>query len=259
MTTADAPARRPVALVTGASRRAGIPAAACQALAADGWDVALTYWRRYDERMPWGSDEDDVATIVAGLDSAGARTTAVEADLSDVDAIPRVFDQVEQELGGVTALVLGHCESVDSDLRGTSIESFDLHMAVNARAPWLLIREFAGRYAGDFGRGRILALTSDATVGNLPYGASKGALDRIVIAAARELADLGVTANVVNPGPTDTGWMDDALAARIASITPLQRVGTTQDAAALVRFLCSPDGGWINGQLLISDGGLHVQ
>ena len=61
-------------------------------------------------------------------------------------------------------------------------------MAVNARASWLLIRQFAERYQGPFGRGRIVALTSDHTAGNLPYGASKGALDRIVIAAARESA-----------------------------------------------------------------------
>ena len=57
--------------------------------------------------------------------------------------------------------------------------------------------------------GAIVALTSDATTYNLPYGASKGALDRIVIAAARELGHLGIRSNAVNPGPVDTGWMDD--------------------------------------------------
>jgi NAD(P)-dependent dehydrogenase (short-subunit alcohol dehydrogenase family) len=55
-----------------------------------------------------------------------------------------IFDQAEQALGDVTALVLCHCESVDSGLLDTSIESFDRHFAVNARASWLLIREYAG-------------------------------------------------------------------------------------------------------------------
>ncbi len=50
-------------------------------------------------------------------------------------------------------------------------------------------------------------MTSDDTVGNLPYGATKGALDRVVLAAAKELAHLHVTANVINPGATDTGWI----------------------------------------------------
>ena len=102
-----------------------------------------------------------------------------------------------------------HCESVDSGLLDTTVESFDRHFAVNARATWLLIREFGRRFAAARGTGRVISLTSDHTVGNLPYGASKGALDRITLAAARELAHLGVTANVINPGPVDTGWMSE--------------------------------------------------
>jgi 3-oxoacyl-[acyl-carrier protein] reductase len=69
------------------------------------------------------------------------------------------------------------------------------------------VREFGLRFEGTAGRGRIVAMTSDHTVGNLPYGASKGALDRIVIAAARELAHLRVTANASTPArPTPAGW-----------------------------------------------------
>jgi 3-oxoacyl-[acyl-carrier protein] reductase len=192
------------------------------------------------------------------LREAGARTIAVQEDLSDVASPARIFDAVETELGSVTALIMCHCESVDSSLLDTTVESFDLHFAVNARASWLLIREFANRFRGPHGSGRIVALTSDATVGNLPYGASKGALDRIVIAAARELADHGITSNAINPGPVDTGWISDELRASIVAESPQHRVGQPRDTAALVSFLCSPDGGWINGQLLHSDGGLHT-
>jgi 3-oxoacyl-[acyl-carrier protein] reductase len=249
---------RPVALVTGAGRTAGIGGAVATALAEDGWDVALTYWEPYDERMPWGAEPDGVARLTAAVQAAGGQVAAVAADLSEVGAPGAVFDLVQATLGPVTALVLAHCESVDSDLRSTTVESFDLHMTVNARASWLLIRQFAEQYPGPFGRGRIVALTSDATVGNLPYGASKGALDRIVLASARELADLGVTANVVNPGATDTGWMTDGLKADLVAHSPLGRLGTPADAAALVTFLCSDRGGWVNGQLLHSDGGVHT-
>jgi 3-oxoacyl-[acyl-carrier protein] reductase len=211
--------------------------------------------------MPWGVHADDPATIGEAIRAAGAETVAVPADLTDVTAPDRLLDAVQEGLGPVSALVLSHAESVDSGLLDTTVESFDRHFAVNVRASWLLVKAFAERYPIDGvapGSGRVVALTSDHVVGNMPYGASKGALDRIVIAAARELQHLKVTANVVNPGPVDTGWMDDDLRRFVVDQSPLGRAGTTQDVARLISFLLSPEGGWINGQLLSSDGGLHV-
>lgn len=254
---------RPVVLVTGVGRRVGIGAAIAQRLALDGWDVATSWWTAYDDRMPWGRQPDDVAHIAAALRDAGAATVAVEADLEQTDVPARLFDEVVAALGSVTALVLCHCESVDSTILDTTVESFDRHFAVNARASWLLIAEFARRLreagpAPADGRARIVALTSDHTAGNLPYGASKGALDRIVIAAARELEELRVTANVVNPGPVDTGWMTPEQLTKTIGENPRGRTGRPTDTAALVSFLCSADGGWVNGQLLYSDGGLHA-
>ena len=162
--------------------------------------------------MPWGSDPADVPWLRDQLEAHGAKTIAIEADLSLVETPAYIFDEAERALGPVTALVLAHAESVESDIMGTTVESFDRHFAVNARDSWLLVREFGRRFRTTRGRGRIIALTSDHVAGNLPYGASKGALDRIVLAAAREFRDL-------------------------------------------VRFLCSAEGGWINGQLLYSNGG----
>jgi 3-oxoacyl-[acyl-carrier protein] reductase len=246
---------RPIVLVTGASRRVGIGAAIARRLARDGWDVATTYWTDYDARMPWGSDPNEVAELEATLRSAGARTAPIEADLASVDAPAQIFDAVEKQLGPVTAVVLAHCESVDSGIIDTDVSSFDRHFAVNTRATWLLIREFAMRHRIEPGRGRIVGLTSDHTVGNLPYGASKAALDRIILAAARELSHLRITANVINPGATDTGWMTEALLTQVGDMTPLARVGQPKDCAELVAFLCSEAGGWINGQLIYSNGG----
>ncbi|MFG1962503.1 SDR family oxidoreductase [Nonomuraea sp. NPDC049028] len=241
-----------VALVTGVGRTVGIGAGIARRLAAAGWDIAYTYWTPYDERMSWGAEPGAADAIGESLAGRGA---AIEADLTDADAPARIFDEAERRLGNVTALVMCHCESVASGLLDTTLASFDRHFAVNARATWLLIREYGRRFSGAHGTGRIIGLTSDHTVGNLPYGASKGALDRIVLAAARELAHLGVSANVINPGPVDTGWMSDEARETFLRQTPLNRLGTPTETANLVDFLCSPQGQWINGQLLMSNGG----
>jgi 3-oxoacyl-[acyl-carrier protein] reductase len=246
---------RPVALVTGVGRTAGIGAGIATQLAVSGWDIAFTYWTAYDTRMTWGAEAGATDAIQGALTGHGAAVAAIEADLTDTGVPAHIFDETEKRLGRVTALVMCHCESVASGLLDTTIESFDRHFAVNVRATWLLIREYGQRFRGTPGTGRIISLTSDHTVGNLPYGASKGAADRITLAAAHELAHLGISANVVNPGPVDTGWMTDEIRASGIRQTPLGRLGTPQDTAQLVDFLCSPRGEWINGQLLLSNGG----
>lgn len=199
--------------------------------------------------MEWGAEPGAAASIAQELAEAGACTAAIEADLTDPDAPARIFDEAEQRLGGpVTALVLSHAESVDSGLLDTTVEAFDRHFAVNARASWLLIREYGLRFRTASGNatapgsgaatGRIVALTSDHTVGNLPYGASR-ALDRITLAAAHELAHLGVTANVVNPGPIDTGWMTDDL--REALIRGPRSAGSARRGTPLIWWTsCAP-------------------
>lgn len=248
---------RPVALVTGAGRRSGIAHAIALDLASDGWDVAFTYWRDYERRMSFGGDPDeDPVSLAREIEAAGARAIAVEADLADTGTPERVVAEVAGVLGPVGALVLSHSESVDSGILDTSPESFDRHFEVNARAAWLLIRAVALQVPER--SGRIVALTSDHVVGNMPYGASKGALDRIVIAAAGELAHLGVTANLVNPGPVDTGWMDDRTRALLVERQPTGRLGTAEDVARLVRFLVSPDAQWVTGQLISTDGGFSI-
>jgi len=235
----------PIALVTGVSRRVGIGHAIAERLTGDGFTVVGAGWRHYDERMPWGSDP-------SAPDLAGRFH---EVDFEDADATSSLLPAIGRQLGPVSALVLCHCESVDSDLRTTTVESFDRHMAVNARATWQLIGGFADQFDDRAGPGRIVSITSDHTAGNLPYGASKGAMDRIVLAAAIELADLGLTANVINPGATDTGWMDPEIERAVLRTNLQPRLGRPSDVANLVSFLCSDEGQWINGQLLSSDGG----
>jgi 3-oxoacyl-[acyl-carrier protein] reductase len=244
------------ALITGVGRRRGIGATIALELAGAGWDVAFTYWTPYDQRMPWGEQPDDPRSLVDDLTAIGIRALAIPADLSEPATAARLVKDVADELGPVSALALSYAESVDSGILNTTLESFDRHFAVNVRASWQLIAEFARQVPAS--GGRIVALTSDHVVDNLPYGASKGALNRIVIAAARELAHLGITSNLINPGPVDTGWMTDEVRERLTALQPTGALGTPQDTANLVAFLLSDKGGWISGQLLKSDGGFSV-
>lgn len=243
-------------LITGVGRRGSIGHATARLLAERGRDIAFTYWSPYERRagLPW--EADGVERIRAELEGLGVRVLPVEVDFTDAQAVESVVPTVAAQLGAVSGLVLAHSESVDSSILTTSLESFERHFAVNVRAAWQLIAAVARQAPA--GEGRIVAFTSDHVVDNLPYGASKGALDRIVIAAARELGHLGLTANLINPGPVDTGWMTDEVREHLTSRQPTGRLGTPEDAARLVDFLLSPEGRWISGQLLTSDGGFSV-
>jgi len=246
---------RPVALVTGVGRPVGIGAAIARGLASDGWDLALSYWTPADEAVFGDTAAAGLEGVVDELRSLGARVTALPVDLERTDAAASVISQAREQLGKLDALVLSHAWDIDSGLLDTTVEQFDKHFAINTRASWLLIAEFARQAQSG---GAIVALTSDHTAGNLPYGASKGALDRIVIAAAKELAPLGISANVLNPGPVDTGWMTDDVRATLTAMQPSGRLGTPDDVANLVAFLVSEKGRWVTGQLLTSDGGFSI-
>ena len=219
----------PLALVTGAARADSIAAGIVPRLRTSGWTVVTSDLK--DADFP--------------------------ADLSTADGPEGLIAAVVREHGTITALVLSHAHDVESGILDTTAESFDRHVAINARASLLLIAAFA-RQAGPEG-GAIVALTSDHVTGNLPYGASKGALDRIVISAARELGPQGISANVLNPGPIDTGWMDEGIREHLAGLTPRGRLGRPADVAALVDFLVSPEGRWVSGQLLKSDGAFSAE
>lgn len=246
---------RPIALVTGVGRKAGIAAAICRALACDGWDIVGTGYRPYDESMPWGSRAEDPAEVMGELRKADARTLWVETDLADPDAAVGLLDSAET-LGPIRALVNCAAHSTSGGLLDCSPEEFDRHMAVNARATLLLSAEFARRFCEPPGSGRIVNfLSGPPLVGEIAYAASKGAIEWITFSAAGELAGRGITVNAVNPGPNDTGWMDRDTASYVRRHSPMGRIGTPDDVAGLVAFLCSEAARWITSQILTCDGG----
>jgi 3-oxoacyl-[acyl-carrier protein] reductase len=242
---------RPAALITGAGRLRGIAAGIAARLADDGWDLALTTWR-HDATGAQPSTPDEAGRIAARAESRGATVVMIQADLSDPAEPDRVVGEAAAGIGPLRGMVLCHAESWDSTVLDTTVDSFDRHMAVNARASWQLIAAFARQATAG---GAIVALTSGATEGEVAYGASKAALDRIVVAAARELGPQGIRANLVDPGPIDTGWIDDPHRAELIRQQPKGRLGTPADIARIVSFLLSEDGSWTTGQHIHSDGG----
>ncbi len=244
----------PAALVTGVSRLSGIAAAVARTLARDGWTVAGTGYRPYDETEPWGADAEAPKRLL----DKGTLAAWSEDDLADPDAPARVVAAAEDAVGPLTGLVVVHTESRPGGVLDATAAEFDRHLVVNARPTLLLIAELARRFRGEPGSGRIVAFTTGAVHGEIAYGASKKALEQIVVAAAAELGPKGITVNAVDPGPTDTGWLSAELAERLRAATPLRRIGRPEDAAELVAFLCSARGSWITGQIIVSDGGLSV-
>jgi 3-oxoacyl-[acyl-carrier protein] reductase len=247
-----------IALVTGASRRIGIGTAICRALAAQGMDVAFTYWQPYDAQMDWGADKDAPALLMSELQALGVRCLAISADLSQPDTPATLLTQVEEQLGNVSVLVNNAAYSVNGDYQQLDAHSLDAHYAVNIRGAFLLSVEFARRFKAGHG-GRIINMTSGQSLGpmagELAYAATKGAVEAFTLSLAGGVAKLGITVNAVDPGATDTGWITPELKTIFKRTMPSGRLGLPEDAARLVAFLASEDAEWITGEVIHSRGG----
>jgi 3-oxoacyl-[acyl-carrier protein] reductase len=230
-----------VALVTGADNPRGIGRACCRALAADGATVACT--------------------VLPGADVALAEAAAVvEADLSDPAAPEALLATVTARLGRPRILVNNAAHSTRDGYAALDAATLDAHHAVNLRAPALLSCALARDHPAGT-PGRIVNLVSGQFLGPMPgelaYAASKGALQAFTVQLAAEVAGLGITVNAVNPGPNDTGWIDDALRAELVRRFPAGRIGTPEDVAAVVAFLCSDEAAWVTGQVIHAEGGFR--
>jgi 3-oxoacyl-[acyl-carrier protein] reductase len=253
-----------VAVVTGAGRRAGIGAAICRALARRGADVFFTQWGAYD-RGPGtgegtGEDPDGPAALRQELRSLDVRVDHAEADLSLPETPARVLEEATERLGVPSILVNNAAHSTRDGFKNLDSTTLDVHYVVNLRGTALLSVEFARRYPGGPG-GRIISITSGQENGPLPgelaYAATKGAVAAFTRSLAVEVGRKGITVNAVNPGPTDTGWMDEGLKRELTPRFPLGRIGLPEDAARLVAWLATDEAGWITGQVIDSEGGFH--
>jgi 3-oxoacyl-[acyl-carrier protein] reductase len=247
-----------IAIVTGATRRAGIGAAICRALARDGMDVLFTHWNAYDHSMPWGGDIEGPEALRDEVRALGVRCEDIEVDQSRPEAAHIIIAEAHARLGAPSVLVNNAAVSTQTDYTTLDAAALDAHYAVNIRTMALLCVEFAQHYPGG-NDGRIINLSSGQSIGPMPgelaYVATKGAVEAFTVTLSAEVADLGITVNAVNPGPTDTGWMDDDLRAALLLKFPLGRIGQPDDIARLVSFLASDAAGWITGQVIHSEGG----
>jgi len=246
-----------VALVTGANH--GIGAATAGALAGCGAAVLLSYLRTLDPEdfpAPYRSNRAKGAdAALAAIRARGGRAVAMEADLATAETPARLFDFAERELGPVDILInnatgwvadtftAGGSHPTGMRTVGVSAESHDQVFSVDARGGALMIAEFGRRHiARQATWGRIVGLTSGGPLGfpgEVSYGAAKAALENYTMAAAFELAPFGVTANVVYPPVTDTGWVTDGVREHVRKTPDLIHIVGPDDVAEVIVFLCS--------------------
>lgn len=248
-----------MALVTGASRKGGLGAAIATALAKAGADICLGYYRPYDRLQTWTASRDsDVDAILADIADLGVRVAGFEVDLTPTDGPADLFRHARQALGAVDILINNAAYSAPVAIDAFDADTLDAHYAVNLRAVALLCAEFARQFERSDG-GRIVNVTSGQGMGPMPgelaYAATKGGVDALTVSLSAALAERGITVNAVDPGATDTGWIDDDLRRSLLARAPMGRLGQPEDAARLVAFLASDDAAWITGQIIRSRGG----
>ncbi|MBI5090773.1 MAG: SDR family oxidoreductase [Actinobacteria bacterium] len=260
-----------VAIVTGANH--GIGAATAERLARGGVAVLVTFLRSRvatDDGTPEQYQHDrltDGEVVAERIRAAGGRAVAIEADLLDPSTPTTLFDAAERELGPVDIVVnnatgwtsgdsftAGTVDVAGRTAPGVSADLFDRTFGVDARAAALLIAELSRRHLARGGNwGRIVGLTSGGPHGfpsEVTYGAVKAALENYTMSAATELARSGITANVVHPPVTDTGWVNDDIRAVVATSADLVHVAEPDDVAKVVAWLCSDDAAMVTGNVI---------
>jgi 3-oxoacyl-[acyl-carrier protein] reductase len=257
--------------VTGANH--GIGAAVARGLAARGAAVLVTYLRLTDEQArtsPPGEFDrqraQDASSICSEIITHGGRAVAVETDLAEPQAASQLFDRSEQVLGPVDIVVhnaSGWKKDSFSDGRNDHVgrpgflvtpESINTQLFVDARAGALLMGEYITRHrARNATWGRIVTMTS-GTGGGYPgevsYGAAKAALISYTLSAASEMARDGVTANVVYPPVTDTGWVTDEVRSFVEKDHEHHHIATPAEVAETVVWLCADANHLVTGNII---------
>ncbi len=238
------------ALVTGASR--GIGAAVALRLAEGGADVAFTY--RHDAAA--------AETVAGKIRALGRSALALRADSGDPAAIENAVDRTAAEWGRLDVLVNNAGVYVVGPLSDLGAADFDRSVAVNVRGPYLAARAAARHMRGG---GRIISVGSnvaDRTTfpGHTLYALTKTALTGMTKGLARDLGPLGITVNLLHPGPTDTeaNPADGPYAETVRGFTALGRYATADEIAAVVAHLASDAASYVTGAVVHADGGFTV-
>lgn len=250
--------KRRIALVTGVSRIKGIGRAICCELAKRDFDIFFTYWTEYDNQMPWKVNKNEPELIQQEIKEFGVNCEKLELDLSEENASETLYQKVKHKLGFPSVLINNAAYSSQTSINSLTAEELDKHYEINLKATTLLSTEFIKQFPFKK-NGRIINLTSGQSLGQMPneiaYAITKGAIETLTYTLSQEIASKGITINAINPGPNDTGWMDEELRNVLASKFPMKRIGKPEDTAKLIGFLTSEDAEWVTGQIIHSEGG----
>jgi 3-oxoacyl-[acyl-carrier protein] reductase len=239
-----------IAVVTGAS--SGIGAGIAKAMGAEGATVIVNY----------NSSKSGADTVVASIRAAGGKATAIQADMSKGADVIRMFDQVKADYGKVDVLVNNAGVAVFEMATDVTEEAFHKQFNLNVLGYFLAIREASKHFGETASIINISSiLSTDPYLASSVYAATKGAVDTMTFALARELGPRGIRVNSILPGHTNTPATDGNFAGelgkKLIAGTPLGRFGEPEDIAPVAVFLASDDAHWVTGESLRAAGGVR--
>ncbi|MER8429861.1 SDR family oxidoreductase [Mesorhizobium caraganae] len=233
------------ALVTGSSR--GIGRAIAEGLAAKGAAVVVNYV----------SNRKAADEAVVAIASKGGKAIAIEADISVLADVRRLFDETENQLGAIDIVVANVGVAIIKPSIEVSEADFDLVFGTNAKGTFFTLQEAARRVSDG---GRIIAVSTGGTkmffTQTALYLGSKGAVEQFVRVLSRELGARSITVNALSPGFTDTDLLPERDRAVAAGMSPFGRIGATRDVADVAVFLASDEARWLTGENIQAGGGV---
>lgn len=233
------------ALVTGSSR--GIGRAIAEGLATKGATVVVNYV----------GNEKAAREVVAAIEGNGGKAVAIQADVSSIPDIRRLFDETERQMGPIDIVVANVGVAVIKPLVEATEADFDHVFGTNAKGTFFTLQEAARRVRDG---GRIIAVSTGGTkmffTQTALYLGSKGAVEQFVRVLSRELGPRAVTVNALSPGFTDTDLLPERDRAVAAGMSPFGRIGAPRDVADVAVFLASDEARWLTGENIQAGGGV---